>query len=348
MPVPDVRLAIVIPAYKADFLARTLASIAAQTDQRFRVYIGDDASPEPLADLVGQCALPGGRLRYQRFDDRQGPVHLTRHWHRCVALSREPWVWLFSDDDMMAPNCVESFYAALDATAGRYDLYRFNTMTIDASDRPIGLNPPHPEVESWDRFAYFLLRQLRLTNQQELVFRRTAYDAIGGFLDLPLAWCSDHAFAIACGTTTGIFTMASGTVLFRQSGLNFSSRRTTATDRLKWRATAAYVTWLLEHVNRHARQVFPDRRELEHLARERFFFSLRALHRWIGLRDLMQFLPFVRDVLAIPVGPALARMLYYNVSALLTLARRPFAGRALTGPAGSGLQPALRRAQPGQ
>jgi len=63
----DTVLAIVIPAYKAAFLGRTLASIAAQTDRHFVVYVGDDASPHDLADI---CAGFAGAmaLRYHRFD----------------------------------------------------------------------------------------------------------------------------------------------------------------------------------------------------------------------------------------------------------------------------------------
>ena len=46
------QLAIVIPAYKAKFLPKTLDSIAAQTDKRFCVYIGDDCSPEDIGSIV--------------------------------------------------------------------------------------------------------------------------------------------------------------------------------------------------------------------------------------------------------------------------------------------------------
>jgi glycosyltransferase involved in cell wall biosynthesis len=41
-------LAIIVPAFRVRFLERTLQSLAAQTDRRFRVYVGDDASPEPV------------------------------------------------------------------------------------------------------------------------------------------------------------------------------------------------------------------------------------------------------------------------------------------------------------
>ena len=39
-------LAIVIPYYKLTFFEATLQSLADQTDKRFMVYIGDDASLE--------------------------------------------------------------------------------------------------------------------------------------------------------------------------------------------------------------------------------------------------------------------------------------------------------------
>lgn len=45
-------LAIVISAYKPDFLDQTLSSLAKQTDKRFSVYIGNDASPFNLDSMV--------------------------------------------------------------------------------------------------------------------------------------------------------------------------------------------------------------------------------------------------------------------------------------------------------
>jgi len=82
----DTALAIVIPAYKAAFLGRTLASIAAQTDRHVVVYVGDDASPHDLAYI---CAGFAGAVasRYHRFDHNLGQRELVAHWERCVALS---------------------------------------------------------------------------------------------------------------------------------------------------------------------------------------------------------------------------------------------------------------------
>src|ERR1039457_4715108 len=138
------KLAIVIPAYKTKFLRESLQSIAGQTNRNFQLYIGDDGSPEPVADIVREFSkkLP---LKYHRFDHNLGGTSLVQQWERCVRLSQEPWVWLFSDDDVMEPDCVASFYRTLAATNGEFDVYRFNTLVIGENDQPLRLNPPHPE-----------------------------------------------------------------------------------------------------------------------------------------------------------------------------------------------------------
>src|SRR3990170_651238 len=59
-------IAIIIPAYKADFLKAALDSICFQTCQDFSLYIGDDCSPEPIRQVVSnfENRLP---IHYIRF-----------------------------------------------------------------------------------------------------------------------------------------------------------------------------------------------------------------------------------------------------------------------------------------
>lgn len=47
-------LAIIIPYYKINFFKETLESLANQTDKRFKVYIGNDASTEDPTDLLNE------------------------------------------------------------------------------------------------------------------------------------------------------------------------------------------------------------------------------------------------------------------------------------------------------
>ena len=125
------RLAIVIPAYKATFLPAALDSIAIQTCKEFTLYVGDDCSPEPIGSIVEQYK-DKVNLVYQRFDTNLGGKDLVAQWGRCIAMSREePYIWLFSDDDVMEPNCVEELLRQIEKTEGYYDVYHFNVDIIN-------------------------------------------------------------------------------------------------------------------------------------------------------------------------------------------------------------------------
>ena len=120
------RLAIIIPAYKATFLTAALDSIAAQTCKDFTLYVGDDCSPDPIDKIVEQYRDKID-LVYQRFETNLGGKDLVAQWERCIAMSHdEPYIWLFSDDDVMEPNCVELLLRTIDETKGAYDLYHFD------------------------------------------------------------------------------------------------------------------------------------------------------------------------------------------------------------------------------
>jgi len=83
-------LAIIIPAYKEPFLYEALESLARQDDLRFKVYVGDDASPANLKEIVDQFT---DRLdiSYHRFSENLGGTSLAQQWNRCVRMSAEPW-----------------------------------------------------------------------------------------------------------------------------------------------------------------------------------------------------------------------------------------------------------------
>ena len=99
-------LAIIIPAYKAEYLEQTLKSIAGQSDKRFKVYIGDDCSPYRLKNIIEKFSA-SINLEYVRFDTNLGKDNLVEQWNRCLSLMHdEEFFCMFSDDDMMEPDCV--------------------------------------------------------------------------------------------------------------------------------------------------------------------------------------------------------------------------------------------------
>lgn len=115
------KLAIVIPAYKKLFLTKALDSICNQTNKDFHVYIGDDASPDDLYDIVSKYQKVVD-INYHRFSTNVGGENLVGQWHRCINLTNgEKYIWLFSDDDIMAENCVAEFYRTTETED--FDLY---------------------------------------------------------------------------------------------------------------------------------------------------------------------------------------------------------------------------------
>ncbi|MBW2365162.1 MAG: glycosyltransferase family 2 protein [Deltaproteobacteria bacterium] len=235
-------LAIVIPAYKAKFLEAALGSILAQTIPSFRVYVGDDCSPENIEQICNPYSNHLD-LIYNRFEDNIGQTSLVKHWNRCIRLSSEPWVWLFSDDDIMEPECVETFLDTRDRLQDPYTVYRFNTLEIDTNENVTRINPPHPQFENGIRFAYHRLISMRASYVSEFIFSRYVFERTGGMIDFPMAWCTDDASLIAFAGDDQIVTMQGPKVHWRNSGINISSKNTGYQDQ-KIEASFQYIQWL--------------------------------------------------------------------------------------------------------
>lgn len=227
-------LAVVIPAYKLDFLDRALESVNAQTSRDFHVYIGDDASPHDLRPVVEKWKERGLPVTYRRFPDNLGGTDLVGQWSRCVAMTEgEPWIWLFSDDDMMEPDCVEKFIARINSDKNRHDIYHFDVTVIDSCDAILKNAPSYPAVI---RPAEYFRRKMNAEIESfvvENVFSRAVYEAVGGFKRFPLAWGSDVATWMAMMQNKGMATIKGPRVLWRSSDQNITPLRNPEISRIK-------------------------------------------------------------------------------------------------------------------
>jgi glycosyltransferase involved in cell wall biosynthesis len=235
-------LTIVIPYYKLRYFEAALESLARQTDKKFSVFIGDDGSPENPAALIAKFR-DRLEISYRRFSENLGHRSLTEHWNRCVRETSSEWVWLFSDDDVASADCVEVFKKSLAAAQNACDVFRFNTKVMDDREKIIHQPPPHPAWETSEKFALAKIADGRNSCAIEYIFRRQVFDAAGGFVDFPLAWCSDDASWIAFSRRTGIRTMTGGEVLWRQSDLNLSSPNPKNSGK-KLAAWRSYFLWV--------------------------------------------------------------------------------------------------------
>lgn len=281
-------LAIVVPAYKARFLREALKSIVEQTDRNFRVYIGDDASPEAIGEIVHEFsnALP---IVFRRFEKNLGRISLVQHWERCILMSHEPWIWLFSDDDVMEPGCVEKFFREQLATEGRHDLYRFNTASINGDGSALTENAPHPQNETGPDFLVSRLRGGRTSTAQELIFSRAAWEQAQGFPDFPLGWASDDAFIALLGADKTIRTIPGPRVRWRLSGHNISKDNSPATAAQKLQACREFVEWAANFLEAHP----PANRQITNgtlaaLLEDWFFLQLYYTKQLAGLKASLE------------------------------------------------------------
>jgi len=236
-------LAIIIPAYKATFLPAALDSIAAQTCKDFTVYIGDDYSPEPIGVIVERYRDKID-LVYQRFDTNWGGNDLVAQWERCIAMSqKEPYIWLFSDDDVMEPNCVEQLLRTIHETQGAYDLYHFDSYRIDENGKFELLRNPYPSVLS--SYDYYKGKMTGKYDSYvvENVFSRRIYEQSGGFRNFDLAWGSDVAtWCIFCGSK-GMRSVPGALIGWRRSSRNITPDKSRKAAERKLMADCAFLCW---------------------------------------------------------------------------------------------------------
>lgn len=305
-------LAIVIPAYKSSFLREVLDSVAAQTCRKFQLYIGDDASPENIGDIVREYSdeLP---IHYRRFEKNLGGTSLMKHWKRCVCLGDEPWVWLFSDDDVMEPHCVEKFYEELRITEGRHDLYRFNTISINENGQILSENQPHPQNETGPDFLVSRLRGGRTSTAQELIFSRAAWESEGGFPDFPLGWASDDAFIARLGARKPIRVIPGPRLKWRLSGRNISTVNSFKLAIQKLQACREFVEWSASFLKKNPPTDGPlTNGELAALLEDWFFMQMIYRRQLMTLKSSLQVDRLAASVWNRPRGYGFLKTMKFN------------------------------------
>lgn len=278
-------LAVVIPYFKRAFFAGTLAALAAQTDRRFKVFIGDDASPEDPADLIsGQ----GQELdiTYVRFPENVGATSLVTQWERCLELCPEAeWVMILGDDDVPGTGIVARFHEHLPhIRAAGSRVVRFATQKIDGE----GKVTSGPYIPASTEAARDFLSHPGRSSLSEYVFRADALRA-NGFRDFPLAWFSDVLAVYETAFPGTIYGIGTETVGIRISGFSISGSR--GLDRPKQQARFSYHHYLLdryvERFSTEERRKFAgemesaylnDKTHLEQLARLSLLYVTRG---WI-------------------------------------------------------------------
>ena len=215
-------LAIVIPYYKLTFFEDTLTSLANQTDKRFKVYIGNDASPEDPQHWLNKYNEKVD-FKYHRFEENLGATSLAKQWDRCIAMSGdEEWLMILCDDDTLSENCIAEFYKSLpEINDTDCNLVRFATFVKQMKLQKTSGLYQHPKLEKATDFIYRRITNATRSSLSEYVFRKSMYLRYG-FFDYSLAWHSDDRAWLEFSQFKYIYTINSASVCFRLSEENIS------------------------------------------------------------------------------------------------------------------------------
>jgi hypothetical protein len=232
-------LAIIIPFYKLTFFESTLQSLSDQTDKRFKVYIGDDASTENPSFLLERYINKFDYV-YHRFDSNVGGKSLTLQWERCIDLSRnEEWIVILGDDDVLSPNFVEAFYQNIEEIMdNKISVIRYATMKIDKKGNIISDLYKHPKIENSIDFTF---RKSRSSLSEYIFFKDKLLKV--GFMDFPLGWYSDRLAILEVSDFANIFSINYSSVFIRHSVFSISGSQTNL--KLKKIAHIKYISYLL-------------------------------------------------------------------------------------------------------
>jgi GT2 family glycosyltransferase len=104
------RISVFTPVYNdSSWLPGAIESVLSQDHDDWEMVIGDNASTEPIAELVARYDDP--RLRYVRFDRHVG---IYENFNRTAASTRYEWLQVLCADDRLRPGCIRRIAGAIE------------------------------------------------------------------------------------------------------------------------------------------------------------------------------------------------------------------------------------------
>lgn len=289
-------LAIVIPYFKLEFLDHCLSSLAEQENKEFRVYIGDDCSPEDPSSIIDKYEASIS-ITYQKFENNLGGFSLTSHWDRCIEMTNnEKWLMILCDDDLLSPKVVGEFYSQLnEINANKAKVIKFASQIINEKGRAISGVYEHPKVQNYSDMFYNRFVKNSRSSLSEHIFSKKQYLKFG-FRDLEHAWHADDYAWLDFSEFGPIYTINRAKVYFRISTINIS--RPNYLVEKKKQMTYGFLTeiirkYLFRFENEHSKAILKKYEILSYSIRKNPFslaFQLSPFFwKYFGGKEVMKF-----------------------------------------------------------
>ena len=243
------KFSVAIPAYKPDYLADAIASVAHQSYGDWELVIVDDCSPADLR-AIAEPWLEDGRVHYYRNSENFGAIDVVDNWNRCLEYCTGDYVICMGDDDRLLPDCLNDLAEAI----GRYPglgVYHIRTEMIDESNRTIKVLEERPENESSLEMMWHRWHDRSFQFIGDFCYSLPLLRRHGGFFKLPLAWCSDDISAYRAarggsGFSDGVANTLRPGFQYRQNALTISSADYTE---VKVKAMVEACGWFMQELD---------------------------------------------------------------------------------------------------
>ncbi|AUC84425.1 glycosyltransferase family 2 protein [Polaribacter sp. ALD11] len=217
-------LAIVIPYYNYQYFKETLDSLSDQTNKKFIVYIGNDASNNDPLLLLKKYKF---NFIYKKFETNLGSISLVKQWERCIEMTKnEEWIQILGDDDILDINFVSAFYDNIEEiNSNNIDVIRFASRYIDNFSRPLKEYSDfhHPKIELASDSFFRKYKGNSRSSLSEHIFRREVYKKYN-FFEYPLAWYSDDRAWLDFSNFKNIYTINDSIVSVRVTNVSISGQ----------------------------------------------------------------------------------------------------------------------------
>ena len=217
----NVLVSIGIPAYKSTYLRETIDSILKQTYQNLELIIVNDASPEPIEEIVKNYS--DKRIRFYANKTNLGRKDPVANWNKCLSYAKGEYFSLLCDDDIYAPAFIEEMVRMADKYAS-CNVFKSGVKIIDANGNTIGAFPESPEWETCGDYIKYVSQRKRKQTISEWMFRLSRMEETGGYEPVPLAWGADYISVMKFAACGGIAACSEKLVSFRRSGQNLSTK----------------------------------------------------------------------------------------------------------------------------
>ncbi|SFI09705.1 glycosyltransferase family 2 protein [Halpernia frigidisoli] len=231
------KLAVIIPFYRLHYFRETLLSLASQTDHRFNVYIGNDASAENPNELLKEFKGKFN-LTYKKFEKNTGVISLTKHFERCLEMvNNEEWFMILGDDDCLTENVIKAFHENLQVFRDRSNVVRFSSQIMNGKSQNVSGVFNNPRYENAITSYCRKLQGKTRSSLSEFIFRKKTFDKYG-FKDYYQAWTSDDRAIIDVSEAKDIFSIDE-IVRVRNSEINISGGNNATQPKINVRLKSA-------------------------------------------------------------------------------------------------------------